>query len=63
MPSMKCSNQKWKYGAKGKCIYPTRKKCVEAAAAIHAQQNKKDKINKTIEFILEAQKDTQWDST
>jgi len=39
MPCLKCSNNKYKYGKKGKCIYDTLKECQEAAAAIHAQEN------------------------
>ena len=38
MPCIKCSNGKWKYGEKGKCLYNTLKKCKEAAAAIHTQE-------------------------
>jgi len=42
MPCIKCSNKKWRYGS-GNCIYPTKKKCEEAAAAIHANEDKKRK--------------------
>lgn len=57
MPCIKCSNGKWKYGMRGSCIYPTRKKCVEAAAAIHAQQNRKDKVDKIVELVLTQKED------
>jgi hypothetical protein len=42
---------------RGSCIYPTRKKCVEAAAAIHAQQNRKDKVDKIVELVLTQKED------
>jgi hypothetical protein len=35
MPCMKCSNGKWKYGEKGKCVYKTLEACKRAAAVIH----------------------------
>lgn len=41
MPCMKCKNGKWKYGAKGKPIYPTKAKCEEARKAIHAKKKGK----------------------
>jgi hypothetical protein len=34
---MKCSNGKYKYGAKGKCVFDTLEACKRAAAAIHIQ--------------------------
>jgi len=42
MPCIKCSNGKWKYGEKGKCIYETKKKCNDAAAAIHIEEEKEN---------------------
>lgn len=43
MPCIKCSNGKWKYGEKGKCQFKTLEACKKAAAAIHIQEDKKDK--------------------
>lgn len=43
MPCIKCSNGKYKYGEKGKCVYDTLAKCKKAAAAIHIQEDKKTK--------------------
>ena len=42
MPCIKCSNGKWKYGKKGKCVYDTLQKCKDAAAAIHAKPKHTD---------------------
>jgi hypothetical protein len=39
MPCIKCSNGKWKYGARGNCQFDTEKQCHEAEAAIHIQEN------------------------
>lgn len=41
MPCIKCSNGKWKYGEKGRCVFKTLEACKKAAAAIHAQEGKK----------------------
>ena len=40
MPCMKCSNGKWKYGAKGNCQFDTLEACHAAEAAIHIQEGK-----------------------
>lgn len=37
MPCIKCSNGKWKYGVKGRCVFKTLQACKDAAAAIHAK--------------------------
>lgn len=34
---MACSNGKYKYGAKGQCVFDTLEACKRAAAAIHIQ--------------------------
>jgi len=47
MPCMKCSNGKWKYGKRGKCVFDTLEACKAAEAAIHARENKKPKKSKT----------------
>lgn len=36
MPCMKCSNGKWKWGRRGKCVFLTKAKCEAAGRAIHA---------------------------
>lgn len=43
MPCIKCSNGKWKYGEKGKCQFKTLEACKKAAAAIHAEEDKRKK--------------------
>ena len=43
MPCIKCSNGKWKYGEKGRCQFKTLEACKKAAAAIHANEDKKTK--------------------
>lgn len=43
MPCIKCSNGKWKYGEKGRCQFKTLEACKKAAAAIHANEDKKAK--------------------
>jgi len=40
MPCQKCSNGKYKYGAQGACVFDSLAACKQAAAAIHAQENK-----------------------
>jgi len=42
MPCIKCSNDKWKYGEKGKCQFKTLESCKAASAAIHAKEKEKD---------------------
>ena len=42
MPCIKCSNGKWKYGAKGRCQFDTLEKCNQAAAAIHINKDIKE---------------------
>lgn len=50
MPCIKCSNGKWKYGARGRCQFDTLEACRKAEAAIHIQENKKKpKKKKTTE--------------
>jgi hypothetical protein len=43
MPCIKCSNKKWKYGKKGKCVFSTLEACKAAAAAIHIDKVVKKK--------------------
>jgi len=40
MPVIKC-NGKWKWGARGKCIFPTKKAAEKAGRAIKAQDKRK----------------------
>ena len=40
MPCYKCSNNKYKYGEKGRCVFDTLESCKAAERAIHAQENK-----------------------
>lgn len=39
---MKCSNGKYKYGERGKCVFDTLAACKRAAAAIHVQDKSMD---------------------
>ena len=41
MPVIKCSNNKYKWGQKGKCVFKTKKQAEQAGKAIKAQQTKK----------------------
>ncbi len=41
MPAIKCSNGKWKYGQKGRCVFKTKADAEKAGRAIKAQGNKK----------------------
>lgn len=58
MPCIKCSNGKWKYGQKGRCQFDTKKKCEDAAAAIHINKKEADSCSgddlfgTTYEFII-----------
>ena len=48
MPCMKCTNGKWKYGAKGNCQFDTKTKCEQAAAAIHAKPKELTEIKEKV---------------
>ena len=43
MPAIKCNNNKWKWGEKGKCIYDTKSAAEKAGVAIEISKitNKK----------------------
>ena len=49
MPCMKCSNGKYKYGQRGRCVFDTLEQCERAAVAI--QIGDKAKQNTTSEFV------------
>lgn len=40
MPCYKCSNNKYKYGERGRCQFDTLSSCEAAERAIHARQSK-----------------------
>lgn len=54
MPCYKCSNNKYKYGERGRCQFDTLERCEAAERAINARENKaldsnatKDRCEKT----------------
>lgn len=53
MPCYKCSNGKWRYGNRGKCVFDTLKECQDAEAAIHAQEDEKDSNDKDCGCVSE----------
>ena len=46
MPAMKCSNGKWKWGERGKCVFPTKAAAEKAARAIWAERGRAAKAAK-----------------
>lgn len=47
MPCMKCKNNKYKYGERGRCQFDTLESCKAAERAIMARENPKTKqLNK-----------------
>jgi hypothetical protein len=40
MPCYKCSNNKYKYGEKGRCVFDTLESCKAAERAVNARENK-----------------------
>jgi hypothetical protein len=40
MPCYKCSNNKYKYGERGRCQFDTLERCQAAERAINARENK-----------------------
>lgn len=40
MPCYKCSNNKYKYGLRGNCVFDTLERCEAAERAINARENK-----------------------
>lgn len=40
MPCYKCSNNKYKYGERGRCQFDTLERCEAAERAINARENK-----------------------
>ena len=46
MPVIKCSNSKYKWGQKGKCVFKTKKQAEKAGRAIQAQKAIKKKGGK-----------------
>jgi len=64
MPCQKCSNNKYKYGEHGKCVFDTLAACKRAAAAIHIE----DKSMQSAEVLYKdnsqdtkVQSDSRWD--
>ena len=47
MPCYRCSNGKYKYGKAGNCQFDSLGHCLEAERAIHAQENKPKKEDKS----------------
>ena len=43
MPCMKCKNNKYKYGERGRCQFDTLESCKAAERAIYARENQKTK--------------------
>lgn len=43
MPCIKCNNNKWKYGERGRCQFDTLASCEAAERAVHARENVKMK--------------------
>ena len=43
MPALRCSNNKWKYGQRGKCVFSTKKQAQKAGKAIEAKKSQKSK--------------------
>ena len=42
MPAMRCSNGKWKWGARGKCVFDTKEDAERAGRAIEAEKHRRN---------------------
>ena len=46
MPAIQCPNGKWKWGAKGLCVYDSKAHAERAGKAIKAKQSERKKNDK-----------------